>query len=163
MSFLKKAFPWLLGLMVLVLDYYTKAWTHQNLPRMSESAPFYPYGGLAVFKDFFGIEFSISHAINKGAAWGLGSGYQIYLLWIRIALIGGLFIWLISFNKNKLYYLPMAFILAGALGNILDYFIYGHVVDMFHFVLWGYDFPVFNVADSAIFVGIVWLIWLSSL
>jgi signal peptidase II len=46
-------------------------------------------------------------------------------------------------------------IATGAIGNILDYFIYGHVVDVFYFVFWGYSFPVFNVADSIIFCGIV--------
>jgi signal peptidase II len=52
-------------------------------------------------------------------------------------------------------------IIAGGIGNILDYFIYGHVVDMFHFILWGYSFPVFNVADASIFMGIVSLLWMS--
>lgn len=155
--------PWYLALFVLTLDFLTKLWTVHSLPRMSEAAPYYPYGGVAVFKNFLGIEFSLSHTINKGAAWGLGGDFQIELLLIRIALIIGIFVYVLFFNKNLSWRYPFALILAGAFGNVLDYFIYGHVVDMIHFNLWGYDFPVFNVADSAIFVGIVWLTFLSYL
>lgn len=153
----------MLGLVVLLIDYYTKAKTDQFLPRMSESSPFYPYGGLAVFQNFLGIEFSISHTINKGAAWGLGSNFQMPLLYLRMALIGALFVYTIFYNNKPMLTFPLVLILAGALGNVVDYFLYGHVVDMFHFVLWGYDFPVFNVADISIFLGIVWLTLLSSL
>ena len=49
----------------------------------------------------------------------------------------------------------------GALCNILDYFFYGHVIDMLHFVFWGYDYPVFNVADSFICIGVFWLFFAS--
>ena len=52
-------------------------------------------------------------------------------------------------------------IIVGAVGNLVDYVAYGFVVDMFHFILWGYDYPVFNVADTAITVGMGWLIVLS--
>ena len=157
MRFYQKFGPWLLGLFVLIVDILTKAWTHASLPRMSESLPIYPYGGIGVFQNFLGIEFSLSHATNKGAAWGLGSEYQMPLLYLRILLLLGIAGWLLFFNKNSKLRYPFALILAGAFGNVIDYFIYGHVVDMFHFVLWGYDFPVFNVADSAIFLGVLWL------
>ena len=46
---------------------------------------------------------------------------------------------------------------AGALGNVLDIFLYGHVVDMFYFVFWGWSYPVFNLADASIFIGIATL------
>ena len=163
MSHLAKLFPWLLGCLILLADFLSKAWTHAHLPRMSEATPFYPYGGIPIFKNFLGIEFSISHTINKGAAWGLGAEYQTPLLYLRIFLILMLFGYVLLGDKKPLFVYPMVLILAGALGNVMDYFIYGHVVDMFHFVLWGYDFPVFNIADSSIFLGIVWLILLSYL
>ena len=150
--------PWGLGLLVLGADSLTKAWTHQHLPLMSQASPAYPYGGIPIFKNFFGIEFSLSHMINHGAAWGWGGSYQKWLLALRIGLILALFFYVIAYNTKPLLRFPFALILAGAIGNVIDYFIYGHVVDMFHFVLWGYDFPVFNVADSSIFLGILWLI-----
>ena len=68
---------------------------------------------------------------------------------------------LIFFNKNKKFTFPLALIAVGATGNILDYYLYGHVIDMFNFDFWGYNYPVFNVADSAIFIGIFWAFWIS--
>lgn len=157
MTFLKRAAPIFLGALVFILDFFTKRWTNAALPRMSESASSYPYGGIGVFKNLFGIEFSLTHAINKGAAWGLASEFQMPLLYMRVALLASIIVWYFFYNTNEKLRFPFALIMAGALGNIVDYFIYGHVVDMFHFVLWGYDFPVFNIADSSIFLGIVWL------
>lgn len=118
----------------------------------------YPYGGIGIFKNFLGIEFSISHQINHGAAWGMLADFQIPLLYLRIALISFLFIYTIFFNTNPKRNIPFVLIIAGATGNVIDYFLYGHVVDMLHFVLWGYDFPVFNLADSAIFIGVAYVL-----
>lgn len=141
-----------LGFFVFVADFLTKFLTQAHIPLMYGNQ--FPYGGIGVFKNFLGIEFSIVHAINRGAAWGLFSDYQFYLIVLRIVLIFSLIIYLIFYNKHSKWVIPMTLISAGALGNILDYFLYGHVIDMFHFILWGYDFPVFNVADSFICIGI---------
>lgn len=115
----------------------------------------YPYGGIPVFQDFGGIQFSLVHTINKGAAWGVFSDYQWVLLGVRIVLIGALTAYI--FYCSAIYVLPLSLILAGALGNVIDTFLYGHVIDMFKFVLWGYHYPVFNIADMAITCGIAWL------
>lgn len=123
----------------------------------------YPYGGIGIFDSFAGIEFSISHLTNKGAAWGTLSAYQGYLVGARICLITGLILYALKWNMHKSWRIPLGLIISGAIGNVIDYFIYGHVVDMFHFVFWGYDFPVFNVADSAVTVGVAWLILLNSI
>jgi signal peptidase II len=128
---------------------------------MDASAYWYPYGGIGIFKNLWGIEFSINHMTNKGAAWGLFGHYQLPLLIFRMGLIGGLGVYLFCFNRRFSWQIPLMLILAGAIGNVLDYFLYGHVVDMLHFVLWGYDFPVFNLADSAITIGISSLFLLS--
>lgn len=133
------------------------------LPLMKYGWLWYPYGGIGVFKNFFGIEFSISHQINHGAAWGLFADYQMPLLYLRIALIALLLLYAVFFNKHQSWNIPLAMIIAGAAANVIDYFIYGHVIDMLHFVLWGYDFPVFNIADSMIFIGISSLLFLSTL
>lgn len=161
-SFSRKFLPVYIGLFVLILDIASKYATNAYLPLMQHNWQMYPYGGIGVFKDFFGIEFSISHQINRGAAWGVLAHYQLPLLYIRIFLIACLFVYAVFFNKHSSWNIPLALIIAGAVGNVIDYFIYGHVVDMLHFVLWGYDFPVFNIADSAIFLGISSLIILSS-
>jgi len=150
------------SLLILIIDILTKFWTNANLPLMGFAYPSYPYGGIPVFRNFLGIEFSISHLINHGAAWGMLSDYQDFLLIARIFLIGGMLLYLLYFNQVKAWRFPLALVILGAIGNIIDYFVYGHVVDMIHFVLWGYDFPVFNVADSAVTIGIFWLLIVSS-
>ena len=122
---------------------------------------FYPYGGISVFKNFCGIDFSIVHQINTGAAWGMFSNFQDYLLFFRIVMIGVILSYLVFFNKTPLRRLPLLLILSGAIGNVSDYFIYGHVVDMFYFNFWGYSYPVFNIADSVIFSGVAMLFFQS--
>ncbi len=151
----------MIGLSILLIDQITKFFTYQYLPFIESHYYSYPYGGIGVFKDFFGIEFSLNYMANKGAAWGVLGDYQIPLLVLRIGLIFGLFIYVLRNKTPSILQIPLALIIAGAIGNVIDFFIYGHVIDMFHFVLWGYDFPVFNVADSAISIGIGLLFLLS--
>ena len=154
-------FALLVGCIVLGLDVATKFWVHTSLPHSSLDPYTYPYGGIGVFKDFFGIEFSLTHATNRGAAWGVFANYHTPLLYVRLVLVGGLILYTFLFNKHPSSRLPLLLIIVGALGNILDFFVYDHVVDMFQFKFWGYRYPVFNVADSAIFIGIAWLFILS--
>lgn len=125
------------------------------------SSPTYPYGGIGIFHNWCGgIDFSINHVTNTGAAWGIFSGVDKVLLVLRIILILGLGIYLFFFNKQREKELPFVLILTGAIGNVVDYFTYGHVVDMFHFSFWGHSFAVFNVADATIFCGVVFLMLL---
>lgn len=150
-----------IGLFILLIDQVTKGLVYAYLPVLDSSLHWYPYGGIGVFKDFIGLEFSINHMTNTGAAWGVLGNYQLPLIILRIGLIIGLCYYLACCNRETSWQIPLVLVIAGALGNVLDFFVYGHVVDMFHFVLWGYDFPVFNVADSAISIGIALLFLLS--
>lgn len=150
----------LIALLILAADIATKFFVDAYMPLGYAYAGF-PFGGIPVFHNFFGIDFSINHMINRGAAWGIFGEYQDLLTIGRIFIIGGMLIYLLFFNQNRSLRIPLTLILTGATGNIIDYFVYGHVVDMFHFVLWGYDFPVFNVADSAVTLGVAWWIVLS--
>lgn len=158
-----RLFPFFIGIAILLIDAISKYYIQSNLPAMDHYSLFYPYGGIGIFSDFMGIEFSITHATNRGAAWGILGEWQLYLLFVRILIVACLLAYLLFFNKRKAWTIPLVFISAGALGNVLDYFLYGHVVDMFRFVFWGYDYPIFNVADSAIFLGIGWILILSFL
>lgn len=152
---------WWIALFVLALDQFSKWWVVHFLPPVNLAHYWYPYGGIAVFQDFFGIEFSINHMTNTGAAWGAFGNHQIALLIVRLVLIAALALYLFRYNTHAHREIPLALILAGAVGNVVDFFTYGHVIDMLHVVLWGWDFPVFNIADSAISIGIASLIILS--
>ena len=135
-------------------DAFFKAYIHYNIPPINASTPIYPYGGIAVFRGWHGIDFSIVHVINKGAAWGVFASLQDYLFmhgWRSSAVCSPIF----SLSKRAPFRkFCLMLIATGALGNVVDYFVYGHVVDMFYFIFWGYSYPVFNIADSAIFLGI---------
>lgn len=151
-SSLFKLFLLILG--VLALDMATKGITHFSFKPFEQAPHFFPFGGVTVFTQFLGIDFCIHHVTNKGVAWGLGGSMQEIILIVRIIIIASLAFYL----KKSSSRVPFALIIAGGLGNIIDYFIYGHVVDMFHFIFWGYSFPVFNVADTSIFFGIATLL-----
>ncbi len=142
-----------MGLMLIIIDALLKYMVYCQFPHPLYSSS-YPYGGLAVFQNILGIDFCITKVTNSGAAWGIFSSYPIVLLIIRCATMLSVFIYACFLNDQKKRQLPLFLIIIGALGNILDFGIYGFVVDMFHLTFWGYSFPVFNFADSMIFLGI---------
>lgn len=142
---------------ILAIDVITKWLTQAFLPLMQRHMLPFPFGGFGIFEDFLGINFSITHQTNTGAAWGLFPDAHQTLLYVRLAVIVILALYLILFNKNSNSQVPFIFIISGAMGNVLDSLFYGHVIDMFFFQFWGYDFPVFNIADSFIFLGVAWL------
>jgi signal peptidase II len=149
----------LAALAILVLDFITKGLTNFFMPPLELAPTCFPYGGISVFQNFLGIDFCIHHVTNRGAAWGVGGGLQDLLMIVRICVVLGLIVYMRVSSKAREYRYPMTMIVAGGLGNIIDYFIYGHVVDMFHFFFWGYSYPVFNIADASIFLGIVWMLY----
>lgn len=147
-----------IAVILFMADALLKAYIHSEIPPIATSSPFFPYGGIGVFRGWHGIDFSIVHVINRGAAWGVFSSLQEYLLYARIAIIGGLLSYLLFVQAGAYRKFCLTLIATGAIGNVADYFIYGHVVDMFYFNFWGYSYPVFNLADSFIFMGIAFLL-----
>ncbi len=137
----------LIGVCLLGLDIASKRCAYEYLS---------PYG-IPIFKNWYGIDFSLEYVMNKGAAWGFFSSMQLVLLWGRCAIILALFSYLFLVKFAFLRNLSLVAILSGAIGNVLDFFVYGHVVDMFYFRFWGYSFPVFNIADASIFCGVLLL------
>jgi signal peptidase II len=147
-----------LAIFLFMVDAMFKAYIYHEIPPIAISPPIYPFGGIGVFQDWHGIDFSIVHVINKGAAWGAFASLQEYLLYARMIIIGGLLTYLLFVKSTAYRKFCLMLIATGACGNVVDYFVYGHVVDMFYFIFWGYSYPVFNIADSAIFVGIALLL-----
>ncbi len=142
---------------ILAVDVITKWMTHYFLKITDRQMLPFPYGGIGVFENFHGISFSLNHQVNSGAAWGMFPNSHQTLLYIRIAIIVVLALYILLFNKNLKSQIPFVLIISGAMGNVMDSIFYGHVVDLFFFQFWGYDFPIFNVADSFIFLGVAWL------
>ena len=137
---------------LLTLDLATKFLALHLIPAF-EFGP-YPFGGIPIFS-FGGITFSLNYIVNTGAAWGFFAGYSGLLFALRLAIISAL----VFFVPKRF---PIWLIITGAIGNSIDYCLYGHVIDFFHFTFWGYSFPIFNVADSCITLGVMALLFLKS-
>lgn len=148
---------------LLCIDFLTKYYIHHFIPKMDTSSLIYPYGGIGVFENIaHGIEFSLVHIANKGAAWGIFSAYSEYLLWARIFIILGLIGYLLYKKVDRKMQFAILLVLAGAIGNIIDFFFYGHVIDMIYFNFWGFSYPIFNFADCLITTGIILLFLFST-
>jgi signal peptidase II len=141
-----------LALSIFLLDASLKMYVHHFVAPMTYS--YFPYGGIGVFNKF-GIEFVITHVINKGAMWGLFSNYQFLLVITRIAIIAALGYYLCYKQMSNYRRACLVVILVGAIGNVFDSIVYGHVIDMFCLIFWGYVYPIFNIADAVIFCGIL--------
>lgn len=92
---------------------------------------------------------------NSGAAWGMFDGARTMLIvfsFIFLAVLG----WMMATEraKNPLFHVSMGFIVAGTIGNLIDRLFFGYVRDFLHFEFWP-NFPVFNIADICLVVGII--------
>jgi len=148
-------------LSLLGLDILSKVLANAYVPASLPKIFGYPYGGIGIF-DWFGVSFSLNTVVNSGAAWGFFQGHSGLLFLLRSLIIGGLIVYLVFFNKGKTPAFPMWLVITGAVGNGIDYLVYGHVIDFFHFCFWGHSFAIFNLADCYISLGVLGLLALSS-
>ncbi len=100
---------------------------------------------------------------NEGAAFSFladAGGWQRWFFMILAIIISvALFLWIKKLNsEEKMAAIALSLILGGALGNVIDRVILGHVIDFIQVWLGSYPWPAFNIADSAISVGAVILI-----
>ncbi len=129
--------PWIMMFSALIVDQFTKWMVIENLAR-GES---WPATGF----------FRITHAWNTGSAFSLFQGQSDILTWVSLAAVGVLTLIYRSIDRPS-WVLKVAFGLqfGGALGNIVDRVRLGHVTDFLDVGRW----PIFNLADSSIVVGI---------
>lgn len=106
--------------------------------------------------------FNVVLVYNKGAAFSFlagAAGWQTPLLAVVAIVAIAIVTWMLWRNPSRrLLDAGLAMILGGAIGNLIDRIAYGKVVDFLHFHLYGWNYPAFNVADSAITVGAAILI-----
>ena len=92
---------------------------------------------------------------NSGAAWGLFPNSNLILATISVVTLGVIAIFHRSFQIHRLgNKIALGLIAGGILGNVVDRFHHGHVVDFLDFAFRGHHWPAFNVADSSICVGV---------
>lgn len=107
---------------------------------------------ISVIGDFFYIT---SHR-NRGAAFGILQDQRWFFIVVTLIVVAAL-VWYIQKIKSqpdKMLPLALSLVLAGAIGNFVDRLTMGEVVDFFKFNFGSYTFPIFNVADSAIVIGV---------
>lgn len=141
---------WLaLSAVVAAADLATKAWV---------SAAF-QVGDVHVITPFFNLV--LWH--NPGAAFsflaGAGGWQRWFFVAVTLAVSAVILAMLRKSGGNRLLATALALVLGGALGNLWDRLTLGHVVDFIQLHAAGYYWPAFNVADSAITVGVVLILW----
>lgn len=137
----------LLSAAVIALDQASKAWVLARLPE---------FRAVPVIDGFW----NWYRTYNTGAAFSFLSdagGWQTWLFTALAVAISGLMAWWLSRTPRGDWRtaLPYALVVGGALGNVIDRFIHGHVVDFIQWYVGDHYWPSFNVADSAIVCGAV--------
>jgi signal peptidase II len=141
---------WLaLATFVVLLDQASKAWVLASF-RYMESLVVTPF-------------FNLVLVYNSGAAFSFLAGAGGWQKWFFVVLALGISLWLLSLLRQhageRLLPLALSLILGGAIGNVIDRLRFDAVVDFLDFHLAGYHWPAFNVADSAITVGVLLMLW----
>ncbi|SFG23150.1 signal peptidase II [Halobacillus alkaliphilus] len=141
---------YLIAIAIIILDQWTK-WLVVSNMKIGESIP--------IIENFF---YLTSHR-NQGAAWGILQGQMWFFYIITIIVIGVVIYYMQQFAKeSRLAGVALSLILGGAIGNFIDRVFRKEVVDFADTLIFTYDFPIFNVADSALVVGVI-LVMLATL
>ncbi len=144
----QNALPWLgLSALVIVLDQLSKAWVLATLPE------FEPVPVIEGFWNWF-------RTYNTGAAFSFLSdagGWQKYVFILLAVVISGVLAGVLARTARRDWKTaaPFALVIGGALGNVIDRLLHGHVIDFIQWYWHDHYWPAFNLADSAIVGGAV--------
>ncbi|MDP2792897.1 MAG: signal peptidase II [Sulfurisoma sp.] len=134
---------------VIAADFLTKAWV---------LAAFRPHESLAILPFF-----NLVLVFNAGAAFSFLAQAGGWQKWFFVLLALGISAWIVVMLRrhahDRLQSFALALVLGGALGNVIDRLRFGAVVDFLDVHVAGWHWPAFNVADSAITVGVTLLVW----
>ncbi|SFI16353.1 signal peptidase II [Tindallia magadiensis] len=134
---------WVIIFITILLDQLSKRFAVLYLKELEQ---------IPVIEGFFHLRY----LENRGAAFGLLQDRQLFFLVITTLIVGWIFWFLVKNpNMNRLLVISLSLISGGAIGNFIDRLFFGYVVDFFDFLVW----PVFNIADIAIVIGQVLLIY----
>jgi signal peptidase II len=142
-------YRWLLLLAVAVfaLDQVTKIWIDRTLAFGTYFEP----GRITIITDFF----HLVHVGNTGAAWGMFAGKTAWLAALAIVTLAGIYFFRHHLELRRLVtQVCFGLLCGGIFGNLVDRIAHGHVIDFLLFTFGTWDFPAFNIADSAICVGV---------
>jgi len=142
-----RSYYYWIALAVLVLDQITKKIVENGMEVGDK---------ISVIGTFF-----MFHYIrNDGAAFSMLRNQRVLFIVITMCVVIGI-IWYIQRNRTtgrRLFLAALGLILGGAVGNMIDRILYGEVVDFFQFTFGNYIFPIFNIADIGITVGVAMIL-----
>lgn len=155
MAQIKKYPAFIIAAIVLILDQLTKILVRRFIA---------PYHSVPILDNLFGDTFMLTHVTNTGAAFSIGFSNPavnrvFFIITTFIAL--GFIIYLLRQSTHRIQIVAFGLVIGGAIGNLVDRAIFGGVTDFIDvdfpdFIM--ERFPVFNVADSAIFISVCLLI-----
>lgn len=134
---------------IILLDQWSKAWVH-GLPHTTVLP--------MQVTSFFNIVLTANRGISFGMLRHMQDWMPLALTLATTSVVIILSLWLVR-ARETLVILALGIVIGGALGNIIDRIRLGAVTDFLDFHWAGYHWPAFNVADSAIFVGVVLLVF----
>ena len=136
---------YLIALFVIALDQWTKWLIVKNM-EIGES--------IEIINGFLYIT---SHR-NKGAAWGILQNQMLFFYVITIIVVVAIIYYMQKYAKqNAMLGVALSLMLGGAIGNFIDRLYRKEVVDFIHTYIFGYNFPIFNIADSSLTIGVILL------
>ena len=136
---------YIIAVLVLIIDQVSKS-VIEAFVNLNES--------IQVIKDFFYI--TVVH--NTGGAWSIFSNHSYLFIIASVVAIVLLIKFMFGFKNNLRNNLAFAFLFGGIFSNLADRIFLGYVRDFLDFKLFGYNYPIFNIADITIVVGVILLI-----
>ena len=135
----------LISVIIFAIDQMSKAIVDITL-KVGQSIP--------VIKNFF----YITYYHNTGAAWGILNNRISFLVILSFVILLIIYRYMYSFKLNKRNTIAFGLLIGGIFGNLVDRIIFGHVKDFFDIYIFNYNYPIFNISDCAIVIGIVLLV-----
>ena len=136
---------YIIAVLILIIDQVSKSLI-EIFFKLNES--------VMVIKDFFYI--TVVH--NTGGAWSIFSNHSYLFIIASIVAIVLLIKFMFGFKNNLRNSIAFASLFGGIFSNLADRLFLGYVRDFLDFKIFGYDYPIFNIADIAIVVGVILLI-----
>ena len=137
---------YLIALFVIAIDQVSK-WIIVKEMELGESIPIID-----------NVLYITSHR-NRGAAWGILENKMWFFYVITVIFVIFILFYMKKYAKtDKLLGISLGLILGGAIGNFIDRVVRKEVVDFIHTYIFSYNFPVFNIAESALCVGVALII-----
>ncbi len=134
--------PYIIAFLFFIIDLISKLLI-SNLLELGKS--------IKIINNFF----YITHVRNFGAAWSILEDQRILLLIISVIVLFLINKFMNKEELSKLENISYGMIIGGIIGNLFDRIIYSYVIDFIDFRIFGYNYPVFNLADTFIVIGII--------